>query len=205
MKKFLLRMALLCVMTALLCTAALADGTITPTVAQGLENAVTLTPDGAEKLQVALQNVQSDKQFIIFVLSDDSGVPTESNIVYIDQDASASGSVGFTAYPRTLEEGTTYYIYISSNADQDNFQTLTLIGTFVYENGDITVILGDVDGNGTINGLDSLQILRHVARMIDLSDRLPAADVDGNGTINGLDSLQILRHVARMIDLTAGR
>ena len=207
MKRFLIQLALLCAMMVLTCTAAFAaDGTLTPTVNADLDSSVkssvSLQADGAEKLQVTLQNVQSDKQFIIFVLSDNTGTPTENNIVYIDQDASVSGSVGFTAYPKEIEEGKTYYIYVSSNADQDNFTSLTLIGTFVYANGEVTLTLGDVNGDGSINGLDSLQVLRHVAHMIDLSDKISVADVNGDGTINGLDSLQILRHVAHLIDLT---
>ena len=172
MKKFLIRMALVCAMMALACTAAMAaNATLTPAVTTGMENTVALTADGADKLQVTLQDVQSDKQFIIFVLSDDSGVPTESNIVYIDQDASAAGSIGFTAYPKEIEEGVTYYIYVSSNADDGNFQDLTLIGTFVYANGEITLILGDVNGDETIDGRDAIQILRHVARLIDLTQQ----------------------------------
>ena len=202
MKKFLIRLALLCAMMALACTAAMAtNATLTPSVADGMAQNVTLTADGADKVQVSLQNVQSDKQFVIFVLSDDSGVPTESNIVYIDQDASNTSGIGFTVYPQTIETGKTYYIYVSSNADQAPFQTFTLIGTFVVdENGNVDVKIGDVNGDESIDISDAMAILNYIARLTDADSIVTAAaDTNNDGEIDISDAMAILNYIARLI------
>ena len=149
-------------MMTLLCTAAIAAASIQTTLADGFdEDSVELTAIDAEKIRVALKNVPADKQFLIVVLKDDSAVPTESNIVYIDQDSSSAAGVGFQVYPQTLEENTTYYIYVSSNATEGTFQQLTMIGTFVYADGAITVVYGDVDGRAGVDTGDALAVLNY--------------------------------------------
>lgn len=61
---------------------------------------------------------------------------------------------------------------------------------------------GDVDGNGSVDGLDATLVLRYEAGAITLSD-LPkpqAADTDFNGDIDGLDATLILRYEGGIID-----
>ena len=56
------------------------------------------------------------------------------------------------------------------------------------------VIYGDVDGNGTIDKLDALAILRHHYEYITHTDVYKvAADTDKNGNIDKLDALAVLR------------
>ena len=62
--------------------------------------------------------------------------------------------------------------------------------------------VGDVDGNGTITGVDASKVLSDyavtsVGGKSELSDRAKkAADVDRNGVINGVDASKILSYYA---------
>ena len=63
-----------------------------------------------------------------------------------------------------------------------------------------SILLGDVNGDGTINSLDAAQTLKHDAQLITLEgDGLAAADVNGDGTVNSLDAAQILKFDAKLI------
>ncbi|MBR4504830.1 MAG: InlB B-repeat-containing protein [Candidatus Methanomethylophilaceae archaeon] len=64
-------------------------------------------------------------------------------------------------------------------------------------------ILGDVDGNSKINGLDSLALKKYLAKW-DIPIVMQNADADRNGKINGLDSLMIKKHLAK-IDVGLGK
>ncbi len=63
-------------------------------------------------------------------------------------------------------------------------------------------ILGDVDGNGIINGLDSLALKKYLAKWNNPIVK-QNTDTDKNGKINGLDSLLIKKHLAK-IDVGLG-
>ncbi len=61
------------------------------------------------------------------------------------------------------------------------------------------IILGDADGNGTVNVKDATAIQKHVAELITLTeDGIIAADSDGNGTVNVKDATAIQKHIAGM-------
>ncbi len=61
-------------------------------------------------------------------------------------------------------------------------------------------ILGDADGNGTVNIVDSLQIARFDAKLIGAGDfEHDLSDVDGDGVVTVVDSLQIARFDAKLI------
>ncbi len=56
---------------------------------------------------------------------------------------------------------------------------------------------GDADCNGSIDSVDSLQVLRHVAGLSTSANCLDdAGDVDCNSEFNSVDALRILRYVA---------
>ncbi len=56
-------------------------------------------------------------------------------------------------------------------------------------------LLGDADGNGVVNTVDALLVLRYYTGAVT-ADKLSLAvcDVDGNGVVNTVDSLMILRY-----------
>ena len=209
MKKLLRTLLLAAALTALLCVSALAaDSTVSITGQTG----ATLTPKTAEgeaitekdgkyenavKFDVNATGTQGS-QYLLLVLRDQK-VPTEKNIVYINQAAAGEdGKLAFTgsdaAYPMTMTSGT-YYVYLVG--DGKEFSASAPAASFTYEAG---YTLGDVDGNGRIQALDALCVLKHVANveMLNATGKL-AADVDNNGKIQALDALTILQFVAGVI------
>ncbi len=209
MKKLLRTLLLAAALTALLCVSALAaDSTVSITD----QNGATLTPktaagetitekdgkyENAAKFDVNATGTEAS-QYLLLVLRDQN-VPTEKNIVYINQAAAGeNGAISFTgsdaAYPMTMTSGT-YYVYLVG-ADKP-FTANAPAASFTYDAG---YTLGDADGNGRIQALDALCVLKHVANveMLNATGKL-AADVDNNGKIQALDALTILQFVAGVI------
>lgn len=208
MKKLLRTLLLAAALTALLCVSALAADSavsnvtgniLTPKTAEGAE--ITADTNGkyenAAKFDVNATGTKGS-QYLLLVLRDQK-VPTEQNIVYINQAAAGEdGKLAFTgsdaAYPMTMTSGT-YYVYLVG--DGKSFDATKADASFTYEAG---YTLGDVDGNGRIQALDALCVLKHVANveMLNATGKL-AADVDNNGKIQALDALTILQFVAGVI------
>ena len=59
-----------------------------------------------------------------------------------------------------------------------------------------TVLSGDVNGDGVVDGMDAVAILRYVAGLEQSVFIQAAADVNGDGSIDGMDAVAILRMVA---------
>jgi hypothetical protein len=57
---------------------------------------------------------------------------------------------------------------------------------------------GDADCNGTVNSVDPLKDLRHVASLPPDPDCINAGNVDCDFDIDSVDSLFILRYVAQL-------
>ena len=63
-----------------------------------------------------------------------------------------------------------------------------------YNYGSYT--LGDVNGDGEIDMLDTLITLRHTIGLAELwGAKRRAADMDGNGVIDAIDVMHIMRYV----------
>ena len=202
MKKLLRTLLLAAALTALLCVSALAaDSTVSITGQTG----ATLTPKTAEgaaitekdgkyenavKFDVNATGTQGS-QYLLLVLRDQN-VPTERNIVYINQAAAGEdGKLAFTgsdaAYPMTMTSGT-YYVYLVG-ADKA-FQASDPAASFTYEAG---YTLGDVNGDGDVNALDAILILRAAVNLTNLSDvQEKAADMNGDGNVDALDAIKVL-------------
>lgn len=204
MKKLLRTLLLAAALTALLCVSALAadsavsitgqtGATLTPKTAEG----ETITEkdgkyENAVKFDVNATGTQGS-QYLLLVLRDQK-VPTEQNIVYINQAAAGEdGKLAFTgsdaAYPMTMTSGT-YYVYLVG-ADKA-FQASDPAASFTYEAG---YTLGDVDGDGEITVVDALKALQ-MSVGIDYNwtatQRL-AANVDKDDEITVVDALFILQ------------
>lgn len=208
MKKLLRAFLLAAALTALLCVSALAADSAVSNVTGNIltpktaaDAPITANADGkyenAVKFDVNATGTK-DSQYLLLVLRDQN-VPTEKNIVYINQAAAGeNGKLAFTgndaAYPMTMTSGT-YYVYLVG--DGKSFDATKADASFTYEAG---YTLGDVDGNGRIQALDALCVLKHVANveMLNATGKL-AADVDNNGKIQALDALTILQFVAGVI------
>ena len=130
-------------------------------------------------------------------LQNDTQVPTEGNIEYIDQTTGTSNTATFTVYPKNLVSGTTYYIYLSSSADATGNER-TPIASFKYYQ---PYTLGDINDDGRINAGDATLALQ-IAALIktDATDvQKVAADVNGDGRINAGDAALILQRAANLI------
>lgn len=59
--------------------------------------------------------------------------------------------------------------------------------------GASAALLGDVDGNGMVESVDALLLLRYSAGIIGQLPRMENADVNGDGAIDSMDALLVLR------------
>ena len=65
--------------------------------------------------------------------------------------------------------------------------------------------LGDVDCNGKVTASDARMILRHSAKLENLSDSvIPVADADGNGKVSATDARLVLRFASKLISTMGG-
>lgn len=214
MKKLLRTLLLAAALTALLCVSALAadsavsitgqtGATLTPKTAEG----ETITEkdgkyENAVKFDVNATGTK-DSQYLLLVLRDQN-VPTERNIVYINQAAAGEdGKLAFTgsdaAYPMTMTSGT-YYVYLVGDG-----KSFAPAASFTYEAG---YTLGDVDGDGIVTATDALFALQMAVGLSqpDGSEwsavqRL-AAEVDGEIPVTATDASLILQAAVGLYDLT---
>ena len=177
--------------------------TLTPQTAN--QDAITPTPvtiNGksqslyANAERFALTGPSTDgNQYLVLALSGDSDVPTQDNIVYIDQIGAISTTVTFNVYPSALTSGATYNVYmVGTGADEAYKQ----VASFTYY---APYLLGDVNSDGEVQAVDALRVLRFLADQVELSstEKL-AADVNHDTKIEAVDALRILRYVAGQIE-----
>ena len=74
---------------------------------------------------------------------------------------------------------------------------------FNLEQGSVTVrnvLIGDVNGDGKVNGIDRTYLARHIAKWAGYGENdivYAAADVDANGKVNGIDRTVLARYIAK--------
>lgn len=148
----------------------------------------------AEKVRVIATAV--DESFYLIMAQNNQEVPTQDNLVYIDQQTGAEQTATFTVYPSSLVSDQEYFIYISSSATGGE---RTQIASFKYYQ---PYILGDVDRDNVISTNDALVVLRVVAHLDTLEGTASmAADADKDGIISTNDALYILQAVAHVREL----
>ena len=216
MKRLLRSLLLGAILSALLCVGALAadgepvkggsynisentDVTLTPKDASGSSipagTDTSISGDyyaNAVKLDLKASKLTEGNQYLLLVLKE-QGVPTEKNIVYIDQAAAQNGSVSFTAYPSALTKGT-YHVYLVGGGTAF---AQSQVASFEY---DKKYTLGDVNDDGAIDSEDALMALQIFTKIITPTEtqRL-AADVNRDTTIDSEDALLILRYFVKQI------
>ncbi|MBE6051471.1 MAG: mannanase [Clostridium sp.] len=88
-------------------------------------------------------------------------------------------------------------IWCNTIVPEDHEGDFTVDSTMYFDNikavntkDDLEVLIGDVDGNGTVNMLDFIQLKLYLAHKVkDINKK--NADVDGNGTINVKDLMAL--------------
>lgn len=225
MKRTIRLLALILTLTLALSAAAMAteiDYEKGETNATKSVSAVSLVKDGCElkfdgdKLNVTYTNsaLKEGDMVIVFLLetkdkqaiTDDtvelSIMPTAENIKYIDQKSVAkatagNGSVSFSVYPQNHTNAVVRII--SANSDG----TLTDVNVAAVK---LIYTLGNVNGDKTINALDSLAILKYLSDKSSFPLKVPAAaDANGDGTINAMDSLAILKYLVDKDNFPLGK
>ncbi len=205
MKKLLRTLLLAAALTALLCVSALAADSavsnvtgniLTPKTAEG--ETITADTNGkyenAVKFDVNATGTQGS-QYLLLVLRDQN-VPTEQNIVYINQAAAGeNGKLAFTgsdaAYPMTMTSGT-YYVYLVGDG-----KTFAPAASFTYDAG---YIKGDANGDGKVNIDDVTAALNHVVENRFLTGtNFEAADVVKDDKINIDDVTKLLNFIVENI------
>lgn len=218
MKKLLRTLLLAAALTALLCVGALAaDSTVSITG----QNGATLTPktaadapitanadgkyENAVKFDVNATGTKGS-QYLLLVLRDQK-VPTEKNIVYINQAAAGEdGNLAFTgsdaAYPMTMTSGSTYYVYLVG--DGKSFDATKADASFTYDAG---YELGNVltgEGEENININDAMEVIYHIVgrRTLSETQQMAANVVRGENEegININDAMQIIYYIVGKID-----
>ena len=134
MKKWLKQSLLLCLLAALLSSSVFAADTESGLCDLNSHNGYQLTAvgtpvtvdgkrvyPGTQTLSLTCDNPAAGENLLL--VQTDEGVPTEENLVYIDQ---KTGSADFEIYPSSLADGVTYYVYVSNDTGK------TLAGTFSY-------------------------------------------------------------------------
>lgn len=177
------------------------------TVVDATDGTSDILCPGAAQVRLTYQNPQSNKEYLLIVLSDDEETPSVDNMAYIDQkNQTAAGPNGleFTIYPKKPDataKSVTYSVYMSSDGDAaEGVTSYEKVASFEYYSTGLDVTLGDVDDDGDIMVADAVLVLRAVVEDIVLDERqTAAADVDRDGDIMVADAVYILRYVVEDI------
>lgn len=177
-------------------TAALAAADGIQSVNSTAGSTVTLAVDqnNRDKLNVTYTSASTNSEYVVFATSGTlTEVPTESNLVYIDQKTAGSDGVSFVVYPKTLTNGT-YQVWMSSNAASGvGAKKAQNIGNFEYHTETPPYKLGDVDQDGKITVSDALYVLDMCVGVKPTAEpQKSAADVDKSGDVRVTDALIIL-------------
>ncbi len=188
MKK-LIRVCLLSALLimALCITAFAAEPTITD--ATSVKTGVSITADGSTAT-VTYTGAESGKYYMIFVLTDENGVVTSENTVYINQETASGSTVTFTVNSALIEGGKTYYVFLSSSAE--DIGAITKVATFKTEGGGPAVIRGDVDGSGELDEDDAIYVLFNYMFGDEEYPMNQTADFDGSGEVDEDDAIWLL-------------
>ena len=210
MKRTIRLLALILTLTLALSAAAMAkELDYTPTNAQKNVHAASLKGTDCElsfdgdKLNVTYTDskLKAGDMVIVFLLetkdkqaiTDDtvelSIMPTAENIKYIDQGTAAAtatagnGSVSFSVYPQNHTNAVVRIISANVNAYVAAVK--------------LDYILGDANGNGTVEISDAVRVLRYIVNSEhpeeDGTFVEQAADMNGNGTVEVGDVVAILK------------
>ena len=96
--------------------------------------------------------------------------------------------------------GTCNLAFVRAEDDENSVNVESMSGNDVSGN-DVEAAEGDINGDGKVNYLDSMMILRYSAELTTLTDdQLALADVTGDGKVDYMDAIMILRYDAQLID-----
>lgn len=124
-----------------------------------------------------------------------TGIPTESNLQYIDQVTIQENQATFNIIPRAMTNGATYNVYVSTNGTDG---ALTKVASFQYGKKP-PYTLGDINNDGSVDSTDALLVLKHAADLDGCTltgSYFSAADVNKDANVDSTDALLILKRAA---------
>ena len=102
---------------------------------------------------------------------------------------------GAKKYKANVGSGVTYE-YDDETISNFTEEELKLSPTAYTPSGAATPLLGDVNGDGVINGQDLQRLYEHIKGEKPLSvEALPLGDVNGDGAVNGQDLQRLYEHI----------
>lgn len=189
MKHKVRNLALVLALALLLSTLALAADKATVTPANDVE--LAFIDETQNNLTLTKTGLTPGGMYLVLVLKGTDTVPTESNILYINQaTADEKGTVTFdNVYPSSLVDSTVYL----SGTDLDG---LTKMGEI-----DLKVMLGDISDDGNCDAVDATFILQNVVGGSGsfTDQQKMAADVNGDGYVDAVDATLILQKIVGLI------
>ena len=124
----------------------------------------------------------------------------ETSPAFTDTLTGASGSVPYSqTYSFAAVPAGTYTLKVEKKGHTPWTETIRVESTAITKN--VTIYLhGDVNGDGVVDGMDAVAILRKVAGLEAETFLAWVADVNGDGVVDGMDAVAILRKVAGLTD-----
>ena len=146
------------------------------------KNELTLQPNKSETLKAIIEPKNTtDSPKLTWSSSDES-------IAKIDENGRITA----------ISTGTVEITVKTSN-NKENKCTVT-----IDENTEPpTYLIGDVNGDGKVNGKDWIRLYEHISETNELTgEELNRADVNGDGKVNGKDWIRLYEHINETNELT---
>ena len=124
-----------------------------------------------------------------------TGIPTVSNLQYIDQVDIKKGEATFSIIPKAMTDGATYNVYVSTNGTDG---ALTKVASFQY-GPKPPYTLGDINNDHSVDAEDALLALKHAADLENSTltgTYFSAGDVNKDSLVDAEDALLILKRAA---------
>ena len=152
----------------------------------------------AKKFKLTCENL-TGKYSLVLLLKEGAdqseatkGVPTESNLQYIDQQ-NIEPTTEFILFPKQMETGT-YNVYVSTDS-----VNLKKVASLEYGT-EPEYTLGDVNEDGKVSSIDAQWALQAAVEKRTLStSQVKAADVNHDGRLSAKDAQKILQYAVKKI------
>lgn len=207
MKRRLLALLLAVLTLTMLTAAVFAEDAKGAYNLRSLKTGYTLTTGGtgdggfyANASQFTLECKKLTGDYSLVLLLDETsgvtGIPTVSNLQYIDKVDIKKGEATFSIIPKAMTDGATYNVYVSTNGENGS---LTKVASFQY-GPKPPYTLGDANLDNKVDVNDAVYVLRYVANLIDLgTTEMKAADANRDSKVDVNDAVTLLRYVAKLI------